>query len=75
MNELARSLDGAPVPYPDLYGDQLTGRGLVAISDEAGGLRQPMMADADKPSRDLTRQGNDQADATQPDIPPVSAER
>jgi hypothetical protein len=75
MNELARSLGGAPVSYPDLYGDQLTGRGLVAISNEARRLRQLMVADTDKSSRDLTRQGNDQADATQPDIPPVSAER
>jgi hypothetical protein len=75
MNELARSFGGASASYPDLCGNQLTCRGLVPIPNEGSRLHRRMLANTDKSSRDLTRQGNNQAYAAQPDIPPVSVER
>jgi hypothetical protein len=75
MDELARSFGRAPRSYADLHGNKLTSRCLMLVSNEGRRLRRLMVADTDKSCRDLARQGNNQADAVQPDIPPISVER
>jgi hypothetical protein len=71
----ASAFGGACAADAGLYGNKLSYRGHVPVDSEGVRLRSLTMIDTNKSCGELARQGNDQANATQPDTLLVSAAR
>jgi hypothetical protein len=74
-NEQAGTLGSACAPHPSLHGYMLSCIWAEAVQGDGRRPRALPMAETDKSCRDLPRQGDDQANATQPITLPLTAER